>query len=110
MDDKILNSQNEDIDVLPIEDIIPENLIRVYPYELSNIKKGRAFLKNNSLTFAYISQTGFDKENLIEDENGEYYFEMLAAITKNGVLDVTSHTSVFGRQLQNEISFTGLSN
>ncbi len=108
----MIESTKQDIAVGLIEDIIPERLIRVYPYELVQTDKSKTFLQANSVSIAAISQDKLDtKDDLLKtDSDGIRYFEMLAGTASEGKLDVTSATSVLGKELKEEDTFTCLSN
>lgn len=103
---------NTDNPVTKIADLVPERLIKVYPYEFINADNSKSFIQENSVSIAAVSQDNLDTNNelLLTDDDGYKYFEMFAAITSEGQLDISSATSVFGQELKEEDSFTGISN
>lgn len=102
-------SQNYDIAPVLLRDEMPENMIKVYPYQLVDANKSKAFMEDGAVSLAAISQTPLDKSNLLKDDNGAYYFEMYMAITANTVLDISS-TSTEGQELKEEQTFQGVAN
>ncbi len=112
MNEKINYGLNVDNMVPKLDDLLPERMIKVYPYEFVNASKSKSFIQQNSVSVASISQSNLDTNNelLLIDDDGNRYFEMVAAITSEGKLDLSSATSVFGQELKEEDTFTGLSN
>lgn len=94
-----------------IKDIVGSSkMIRVYPYELPNTNKSLSFIRNNTDTIAFITQAQLTNEMLEVDENNNKYFEMLAAVTSNGVLDLSLELVGLASQLKQEDVFNALAN
>lgn len=109
--DKILYDDQFDVTGTMLEDMVPSSLIKVYPYELVNSKDGDAFVMDNAVSIASISQANIDVSKLkLDSVSGKYYFEVFAAITKTGVLDFARVTSTFGQEFKEESSFSALTN
>ena len=83
-----MNSNFLDIKPVSLGDTLPEQLIKVYPYEFIFADKAKTFIQANTTSIATISQSklNIEKNNLQQDDEGNYYFEMIAAITSNGVI------------------------
>lgn len=117
MSNELKYSPNLDVKVNNLADIMPEGLLKVYPYRLINHNKGKAFLKPNTVTIAQISQSPYLLNsgdtvfhNMQEDEKGNLYFELLAASTITGQLDVSVATSTMAKTIKYEKTFIGLTN
>lgn len=106
----LTNSQASDAESFVIEDIMPEGISRVYPYELPNTKESKALLQGNSVSIVYATQDELDKEYLEDDSNGDYYFDALLDVSNIETLDITSSTSTFGKELLTERVVSGFSN
>ncbi len=109
---EIQYSQNFDQAAPIIQDFVPERMIKVFPYELVAADKSKAFMEQNGVSIAAISQLELDTadEVLEQEADGSKYFQMFAAITSSGKLDLSTQTSVYGQELKEEDEFTGLSN
>ncbi len=108
----IINRGVGDVPATKIKDVMPERMIKVYPYEFINASKSETFIQANTVTIASISQANLDiaDETLQTDSTGAKYFEVFAAITSNGKLDFSSATATIGQELKEEDSFSCLSN
>lgn len=110
---KLNSGQYTDIDQANIEEWVPDKLIKVYPYEMVNTSKGKAFIQNNSVSIIAISQDnleGSEFHNLKVGEFGDLYFEMFASVVGDMVLTNNLATSTFGQELRVESSFSAISN
>lgn len=117
MSNELKYSPNIDVRVNNLADIMPEGLLKVYPYRLINHNKDKAFLKPNTVTIAQISQLPYISNdgdtvfhNMQMDESGNLYFELLAASTITGQLDVSIATSTMAKTIKYEKTFIGLTN
>lgn len=101
-----------DIKVPILDDYVPEGMLKIYPYELVNTDKSKAFMMQNAVSVAIVSQANLDTTNEIlkVDDNGNKYFEVYTDISSDTIMDITSSTSVFGQELKEEDSFMMLSN
>lgn len=112
MEDKIKNSEFVDVPAKVLDDVAPEQLIKVYPYQMVNADKSNAFIQDNTVSIVAISQEAFRGEDvfhqLAADTDGNLFFELLASVTVEGKLDITTATSTVGLELKYEHSFTGI--
>lgn len=92
-----------------ISDFGEEKLLKIYPYVLEDAHSSKSFIKQNATSIAYITQN-FETDQLQEDREGYFYFEMLADAEITTKLDIANHTSVYGQELKEEAEFNGISN
>lgn len=112
MSGNINKSAFNDIAAPILGDKIPEREIKVYPYEFINANKEEAFIMQNTVSLASISQDNLDTadEFLFTDDDNKKYFKMFGAPTSEAKLDVSTATSVYGQELKEEDSFSAISN
>lgn len=90
-----------------------DKILRVYPYELVNANHDETFIKPNATVIPYMKndyEKDFENSVLEKDTFGNYYFDVWFDPTKTTVLDSTSHTSVYGQEIKEEISILARSN
>ena len=110
--DQIANSAFEDVQAPILDDIAPEQLIKIYPYEMYNASKSRAFVQQNTISLVSISQQIYiqdiNNHDLDQDDNGDLFFKLLPSTLIEGKLDIASTTSISGQELKYEKSFDGV--
>lgn len=93
-----------------IEDYAGDRMVRVYPYFLPNTKKGNEFLQTNSTTLVFYTQEVLGKEELLEDEDGNYYFEILPSMTTATQEITNAGINKISQELSEVKGFSAISN
>lgn len=108
---KISASAISDVNTVNIEDYVPEELIKVYPYRAVFGTKERPFIDTQSHTIVRIDQQSVtDFKNLKTDENGNLYTEMFGAWHNDTKLSIASGVSSFQKTVQKLKMFTAVTN
>lgn len=103
-----------DVSKSALIDTVEEHVVRCYPYIMPNLTKTKAMVQSGTLSIIYVSQDMYKNKNLEEDldlkldDNGNYYFEIAAFVSKTGQLDIVSSTSTYGLIYEEETNFTAL--
>lgn len=116
MANEIKYSPNLDINKTFIQDVMPENVLRVYPYKMVNWRKDKVFIQPNTISVVSVSQDPFvnsashDMELKFDADNSAYYFEALGIMNADGVLDISQATSIYGVEFKYESNVVILTN
>lgn len=106
-------SPNMDQTTYQLNEIAQEDLVKIYPYELSKTDDSRAFIQELTTSIAFITQDNFNinttKHSLKIDDNGNYYFEVLTDEVQQTLLD-ESAKSTYSKELKVEPTMTLTSN
>lgn len=111
IDEQIKYSANYDVPGVEIEDYVPENLIKIYPYRAVYGKANRPLIQPNAVTYVRISNTGVDDfQHLKTDDNGKLYLEMFYALKEDTKITNSSGLATFEDELRKVKQFSVLTN
>lgn len=92
-----------------MEDYIPESMIRVYPYRGIKNEAKDFSIQPNQITIIRVNQKDVDDfKNLKKDENGNVYFEIIAAIDNTTKLALDSKPENMVKAIRKLKTFTAI--
>lgn len=110
-DERINYSANYDIPSVEIEDFVPENLIKIYPYRAVYGRANRPLIQPNAITYVRISNDSVDDfQHLKTDENGKKYIEMFYALKEDTKITNSSGIASFEDELRKVKQFSVITN
>lgn len=106
----------DELEVPFIEETFPEEyLFKIYPYIIRGARDAQVFIKPNSASLVGINQDQvvydeYSSTGIELDENNHKYFKSALVSSSNTLLESTSHTSINGINLVDEVTLGGVTN